>query len=125
MSTLALTVPRDYGYVLVTLSGTFFLGLYHALRVGPYRRAARMPYPKAYADSGDFAAATTDAQRQALYLFNCVQRAHNNFLENAWSFSVALLDKKDGSGRLVGSGFWLAQVALYGMAGWMGVKMVL
>ena len=34
-------------------------------------------------------------------------------------------DKEKGSGRLVGSPFWLAQLGLFGLAGWVGVEMVM
>ena len=34
-------------------------------------------------------------------------------------------DKEKGSGRLAGSPFWLAQLGLFGLAGWTGVSMLL
>ena len=33
--------------------------------------------------------------------------------------------KTKGEGRLYGAPFWLAQLGLFGLAGWTGVKMVL
>lgn len=34
-------------------------------------------------------------------------------------------DKTGGEGRLAGSAFWLCQLGLFGLMGWMGVQMVL
>jgi glutathione S-transferase len=51
------------------------------MRVGPFRKAAGVPYPNAYASSEAIAAATPD-KKKAMYLFNCAQRAHYNFMEN-------------------------------------------
>ncbi|KAK3063483.1 hypothetical protein LTR53_018890 [Teratosphaeriaceae sp. CCFEE 6253] len=34
-------------------------------------------------------------------------------------------DKENGKGRLAGSFFWLAQLGLFGLTGWTGIKMVL
>lgn len=128
--------------------------MYHGLRVGSFRRPAGIKYPQAYADSYDLQAADPELKKK-MYLFNCAQRAHANYLENSGSTSLALLiaglgypltssvlgglwllfrtmymvgytrtDKTNGSGRLIGSGFWICQAVLFGLAGWVGVKMV-
>jgi len=86
-----------------------------------------------------------------MYLFNCAQRAHGNYLENVPLVLPAMLvgglkyplatsalsvvwmvgrivyavgytakGRNDGKGRLPGSFFWLAQLALYGLTGWVG-----
>lgn len=34
-------------------------------------------------------------------------------------------DKTDGSGRLIGSTFWLFQTGLFGLTAWTGIKMVI
>lgn len=49
-----------------------------------------MKHPKAFADGSDFAAADAE-QRKTLYLFNCAQRAHANYVENQPSTVIALL----------------------------------
>ncbi len=64
-------------YVILTVAGTFFVGFWHAYRVPPFRRVSGMKYPKAYADSGDMAAAATPEKKQAMYLFNCAQVSGN------------------------------------------------
>ena len=65
--------------------------MWHGIRVGPFRRAAEIKYPKAYADSGDIASAKSEEQKHAMYLFNCAQRSHSNFLENHASVAIAIL----------------------------------
>ncbi|KAK3718533.1 hypothetical protein LTR37_005037 [Vermiconidia calcicola] len=150
-----ITVPREYGYVVATTAFTFFLGAWHGMRIGFFRKAAGVGYPKFYADSGDMASASAEKKKQ-MYLFNCAQRAHGNYNENHPSVAIAMLltglrypiattvmgvawsvgrlvyalgytkkDGSDGKGRLYGSFFWLPQFALFGLAGWCGVKMVL
>ncbi|KAE9986174.1 hypothetical protein EG328_006437 [Venturia inaequalis] len=145
---ISITLPAEYGYVLATATGSFILSTWHGMRVGPFRKAAKIPYPTQYASDSLLASTTDSTQKQNLYLFNCAQRAHYNFLENYVTFLPALLiaglkypvassvlgaawcvframyatgytraDKKDGKGRLMGSAFWLAQFALYGMVG--------
>lgn len=125
------------------------------MRIGPFRKAAKIPYPTQYASDSLVASTIDSTLKHNMYLFNCAQRAHYNFLENYVTFLPALLiaglkfpvassvlgaawivfrtmyatgytraDKKDGKGRLMGAGFWLAQWALYGMCGTMAWKMV-
>ncbi|KAK4967540.1 hypothetical protein LTR66_011940 [Elasticomyces elasticus] len=169
-----LTVPKEYGRI--DLLGTFpplplpptpsfasnrthklhpKIAQWHSIRVGPFRKAAQIAYPQLYATPSQFASATSAEQKLNMYLFNCAQRSHGNFIENQPSFLAALLiaglrypvassvlgamwglsrivyavgytkkDGKDGAGRLLGSPFWFAQMALYGMAGLVGWKMV-
>lgn len=52
---------------------------------GQFRKAARIPYPNAYA-SAEKAAADPKA-----YAFNCAQRAQTNFVEQYPSFLVGLM----------------------------------
>lgn len=56
----------------------------------PKRLRGAVKQPKAYADSSDFAAADPETKK-ALYLFNCAQRAHGNYIENHPSTVIALL----------------------------------
>ncbi|KAK5118331.1 hypothetical protein LTR62_002844 [Meristemomyces frigidus] len=167
-------VPKEFGWVVVATASTCFLGLWHGVRIGSFRKAAGVPYPKVYAESTELASAEPE-QKKKMYLFNCAQRAHvamthkfswsrqlltqllqQNYLENhpsvmitmliaglrypLWSAGLGLFwmvsrviyavgytraDKTKGEGRLYGSGFWLAQLGLFGLAGWTGVKMLL
>jgi len=150
-SPVSLGLPKEYGYVLLTASGTFFLSIWHAMRVGPFRKAAGIGYPAVYATNEQLSTASTPEKKKAMYLFNCAQRAHYNFMENYITFLPAMLlaglkyptasaviggvwavfrtmyatgytrgDKDNGSGRLVGSGFWLCQFVVYGIVGKMG-----
>ncbi|KAF2456392.1 hypothetical protein BDY21DRAFT_372507 [Lineolata rhizophorae] len=158
MPDVTVTIPREYGYVLIVASSTFFLSTWHAVRVGPFRKRAGIPYPQRYATPEQEAAARSadPARAKAMYLFNCAQRAHGNFLESYPSALAGLLlaglrfpvaaaataalwsvfrtlyavgytraDREGGKGRLVGSGFWLCQGALYVMAGWAGVGLLM
>ena len=60
------------------------------MRVGGFRKAAGIGYPRPYADSNDMSSASPE-QKKKMYLFNCAQRAHGNYLENAPFFHIALL----------------------------------
>ncbi|KAJ9639338.1 hypothetical protein H2201_004076 [Coniosporium apollinis] len=155
MIAYSVTVPKEYGYVILAATSTFFLNFWHGTRVGLFRRAAEIPYPHPYATAEQISSASPD-KKQAMYLFNCAQRAHGNYLENHPSMVIAMLvsglqyprtaavlgaawavfriiyavgytraDKQEGKGRLAGSGFWLAQLAAFGLAGWVGVQMIM
>jgi glutathione S-transferase len=145
---ITFTIPKEYGYILATATGSFILSTWHAMRVGPFRKAAKIPYPNNYASTEQIEACNDADRKQAMYLFNCAQRAHYNFLENYVGFLPALLiaglafprgaavtgavwtvfryfyavgytkkDQTNGRGRMMGSGFWLAQFTLFGMVG--------
>lgn len=55
---------------------TGIVSQWHSIAVNPVRKAAKVLYPNAYASHEE---AEKDA---AKYTFNCVQRAHANYLEN-------------------------------------------
>lgn len=74
-NSLSLTIPQEYGYVVVTAASTFFLSFWHGTRVGSFRKAAGIGYPQPYADSAHMSAASPE-KKKAMYLFNCAQRAH-------------------------------------------------
>ncbi|KAE9990713.1 hypothetical protein EG327_001060 [Venturia inaequalis] len=169
---ISITLPAEYGYVLATATGSFILSTWHGMRVGPFRKAASTSTSSTQPLQKIFSPPSREKKKEKekrhnngkhiltclnyrntlsnpnLYLFNCAQRAHYNFLENYVTFLPALLiaglkypvassvlgaawcvframyatgytraDKKDGKGRLMGSAFWLAQFALYGMVG--------
>lgn len=72
---VTLALPKEYGWVIATAAGTFFLSFWHGVRVGSFRKAAGIGYPQPYADSAQMSAASPEKKKQ-MYLFNCAQRAH-------------------------------------------------
>ncbi|EME84481.1 uncharacterized protein MYCFIDRAFT_152707 [Pseudocercospora fijiensis CIRAD86] len=154
---VTIELPKEYGYVVATTAATFFLGFWHGLRGGLARKPTGLKTPKAFADSGDIAAAKDKEQAKAMHVFNCKQRAHAHYNEVQPSTALAMLiaglayprtttglgigfiigrivyaigysnvDKPNGSGRVLG--FVISQpiaLALWGLAGWTGVKLVL
>lgn len=90
-----LTTPSSlslYSYVLLSASATTLLGTWLAFRVTPYRGAARIRLPQIFAEQTQITAAAADPARQkAMYLYNCAQRAHGNFVEHHPSVVLAML----------------------------------
>lgn len=82
---MAITLPTEYGYVLFAASTTFFVNTLHGMLTSKARKASGIKYPTSYA-SAELAEKDHNA-----YLFNCAQRAHNNFTENLTPFLGALL----------------------------------
>ncbi|OAA64540.1 microsomal glutathione s-transferase [Niveomyces insectorum RCEF 264] len=101
-SLVSLQVPVEYGYVLGAATAACFVNAYHGILTGAARRAAKVPYPVAYATAE---AAEKDP---AVFKFNCAQKVHSNFTENFSPFIVELL--------ISGLRFPLASAALG--AGW-------
>ncbi|KAI8063859.1 hypothetical protein BC940DRAFT_327220 [Gongronella butleri] len=85
MSTLTLTLPRNYIYVLAAaVAGGLQVG-WLQLAVGRARARARLPYPYLYADKIE---AEADPKK---HVFNCTQRAHQNTLEMFPMFNLLML----------------------------------
>ncbi|XP_054707517.1 microsomal glutathione S-transferase 3-like [Uloborus diversus] len=65
--------------MFVSLVGTssIFISLWHGIRVGMARKKFGIKYPIMYSDTNN--------------VFNCLQRAHGNFLENYPQFLFTLL----------------------------------
>ncbi|KAI4785471.1 membrane-associated proteins in eicosanoid and glutathione metabolism, partial [Aureobasidium sp. EXF-8845] len=96
---VVISVPSEYGslltnhsrsYVVLTSVGTCMLSIWHGARCGSFRKAAGLGYPTPYADSAQLAAASPE-NKHKLYLFNCAQRAHGNYLENHYMALTTLL----------------------------------
>lgn len=134
-------------YVLLAATSTFVMNILHIVATGSARKAAKIPYPLAYAPSS-----RTDKDA---FVFNCVQRSHANFVENqvsmlgslfiaglrfplasaamgaAWSVSRYLYmrgyanGQEGGKGRYQGIVFWLFQFGLMATAGYTGIAMAL
>lgn len=82
---MPVTLPSDYGYVLLAATTTFFVNTYHVSLTTKARKKSGLKYPVAYA-SKELADKDPNA-----YMFNCAQRAHANFTENLTPFLGALL----------------------------------
>jgi len=70
-------IPCGYGLVIFTALGTVVLTAWKAIKVGQARQEFKVPYPAMYS-----------AENMA---FNCIQRAHQNTLENYPHFLFLLL----------------------------------
>lgn len=62
---VTLTVPAEYGYVIMTAVSTFFVNIYHGVLTGQARKKSGITYPVSYADK-----ALADKDPNA-YAFNC------------------------------------------------------
>lgn len=71
-----LTIPSEYSYVLLSVSSTFFINIYHSFITAKWRKLSGQNYPICYA-SNEVAEKDPNAR-----VFNCAQRAHGNFTEN-------------------------------------------
>ncbi|KAJ3270711.1 Microsomal glutathione S-transferase 3 [Terramyces sp. JEL0728] len=82
---MILQLLPEHGYVLLVLIGTVFTLLFLGFKVGGARRKAKVPYPLMYATADE-------AEKDKLkHVFNCVQRGHQNTLENIPGFLILLL----------------------------------
>ncbi|KAJ3216640.1 Microsomal glutathione S-transferase 3, partial [Dinochytrium kinnereticum] len=82
---MPITIPSEYGYVIGVGAASVFFMTYLGFKVGAARRKAGVPYPYMYADKKE-----ADESKDK-YVFNCVQRAHQNTLENYPGFLLVLL----------------------------------
>ncbi|KAJ5155278.1 glutathione S-transferase [Penicillium capsulatum] len=139
---VSITVPSNYGTALAIGLGVIpVLGFIHGIITTSLRKEAKVPYPHSYA--------TIEQCKENAHAeqFNCAQRAHANYVENAsqtilftlvaglkypqlaavisgvWVVSRILFlygyvysGKPQGKGRMLGSTFWLAQGALWGLS---------
>jgi glutathione S-transferase len=76
-SSVTSVFPPGYGFVVLTALGSVMLLTWKAIKVGQARAEHKVPYPAMY--SLDNVA------------FNCIQRAHQNTLENYPQFLSMLL----------------------------------
>ncbi|KAJ3270714.1 Microsomal glutathione S-transferase 3 [Terramyces sp. JEL0728] len=79
-----LTLNKNHGYVMLTLIGTEFTLMYLGIKVSKARKLAGVPYPLMYATAQE---AEQDSKK---HVFNCVQRGHQNTLENIPGFLILL-----------------------------------
>ncbi|KAG8223382.1 hypothetical protein J437_LFUL002627 [Ladona fulva] len=74
---VTVSIPADYGYCVLAAVGSSFVVAWKAMRVGAARKKYKIPYPTMYSTDND--------------TFNCIQRAHQNTLENYPQFLYMLL----------------------------------
>ncbi|CAL4239637.1 unnamed protein product, partial [Meganyctiphanes norvegica] len=74
---VAIEILPEYGYCVLVAVGSGFMLTWKALQVGKARKQHKVHYPKMYSEDNDH--------------FNCVQRAHQNTLENYPVFLMTLL----------------------------------
>jgi len=74
---MGLTLPAEFGYVLFTGIAAFLMALWQGIQVGESRDKFGVPYPEMYSKDNK--------------VFNCMQRAHQNTLENLPQFFFLLL----------------------------------
>lgn len=134
---------------MVALGVAPLLSWVQGLVVTSSRKAAKVPYPNAYA-TPEQAKENRDA-----YKFNCAQRAHVNLMENLpqtmafmlfaglehptaatglglgwvacrmlYAYGYITSQKVYGKGRLYGSGFWLLQGGLWALSLATAYKMI-
>jgi len=72
---MAIEVPDDYGYVLLTFLASFVVNLWLGGTVGKARKKYGVKYPTMYLVTIKDGIISQDNQ------FNCVQRSHQNMLE--------------------------------------------
>lgn len=146
----ALTVPDGYGYsVIIALGLLPVLGIVQGAVVTTLRPAAKVPYPNAYA-THEQAKNSKDAhkfncaQRAHANLLENMPQTMAGILFSGlfypraapalalvWLLSRILYaygyitgSKPNGGGRLIGGGFWFAQLGLTGLSIAGGLKMI-
>ncbi|KAK7107080.1 glutathione S-transferase 3, mitochondrial-like [Littorina saxatilis] len=77
MGSISLSIQGDYGYVIFVAVSTWVLLNWLAMQVMKARKKYEVPYPTLYSPTS--------------HDFNCVQRAHQNTIENMPMFLVFLL----------------------------------
>ncbi|RHY48875.1 hypothetical protein DYB28_007816 [Aphanomyces astaci] len=77
---IAPTLQREHGYIILVVVLVVFVNFWAGFKVGAARKRYNIKYPQMYAEKGD----------KNFVEFNCVQRAHQNVLENLPVF-LALL----------------------------------
>jgi len=70
-------LPKDFSYVIFCIVYTIIMNIYLGIKVGKARKLYGVKYPALYSDSSN--------------IFNCIQRAHQNTLEQLPLFLASLI----------------------------------
>ncbi|KVI03016.1 microsomal glutathione S-transferase 3-like [Cynara cardunculus var. scolymus] len=65
-------LPKEFGFVVLTIIAYCFLNVFMQIQVGRARKKYNVPYPILYA---------TEADSKDYKIYNCIQRGHQNSLE--------------------------------------------
>ncbi|KAI9894793.1 MAG: hypothetical protein M1814_000012 [Vezdaea aestivalis] len=87
---IILAVSRDYGYVLLTATGSLILQLWLGHRAASARRAAKIPHPQQEVHPRSAVSKTDPGVSPAEHAFNCAQRAYANFVDAYPAFLTGL-----------------------------------
>ncbi|KAK1439278.1 hypothetical protein QVD17_05094 [Tagetes erecta] len=82
MAGIAELLPKEYGYILLTIVAYCFLNAYMQIQVGKARKKYNVSFPILYA---------TEADSKDFKIYNCVQRGHQNSLELLPMFFILLV----------------------------------
>ena len=88
-----MNLPTDYGYVIMTGIGAIFMVMWKGFKVGQARKKYEVPYPDMYSKESK--------------IFNCIQRAHQNTLENLPQFFFLLTMAGFSYPRLSAAAGWV------------------
>ena len=87
---VAMSLPADYGYVIMTGVGAIFMVMWKGIRVGKARKEHGVQYPDMYSPDNKVILKTIEISILYTQVFNCIQRAHQNTLENLPQFMFLL-----------------------------------
>merc|ERR1712209_346100 len=90
---VAMSLPAEYGYVISAGIGAIFMVMWKGVRVGMARKKYGVEYPDMYSKDSK--------------IFNCIQRAHQNTLENLPQFFFLLTTAGLSHPRLAAAGGWV------------------
>ncbi|KAF7292819.1 hypothetical protein MIND_01180800 [Mycena indigotica] len=104
-------VPQGFSYVTASLVSTMFLLYGQSSLVSKHRKLSGIQYPRLYAEKAEMEA------NPAAHLFNCVQRAHQNTLENVTQMYIMTVVLGLTHPKLAASALaaWTASRVLYTM----------
>ncbi|OXV05819.1 hypothetical protein Egran_06413 [Elaphomyces granulatus] len=110
---VAIIVPENYGLAVVVALGAIpLLSFIHGTVASSLRKKANVPYPFCYATIEQCKSNPKAEQ------YNCAQRAHSNFLENATQTMLFILIaglKYPNAATIIGGAWLISRVAfLYG-----------